>query len=130
MATSRPVASDAASAGRRSTASSTRDQARPRAPERLRRPMSGTRPRLIRSPSDESRAGRTVTEPSIETPTTMIVPVANDEKVGSPVKYMPAIATITVRPETSTERPEVSAAISSASRASCPRSRSSRSRRM
>ena len=40
----------------------------------------------------------------------MIVPVANDMKVALPVTYMPAIAMITVTPETSTARPDVDAA--------------------
>ena len=48
----------------------------------------------------------------IATATTRIVPVANDENVELPVRYMPAIATMTVRPEISTARPEVAAAAS------------------
>ena len=43
---------------------------------------------------------------------------------------MPAMAAITVTPETSTERPEVAAAISSASLGERPAARSSRERRM
>ena len=43
-----------------------------------------------------------------------IVATPNDANVASPVRNMPAIATITVRPEMSTERPEVAAAASSA----------------
>ena len=77
----------------------------------------------------ESSAGRTVTEPTIATATTMIVPVANDVKVELPVKYMPAIATMTVKPEISTARPEVAAAAASAASALRPLARSSRSRR-
>src|SRR3712207_8746008 len=46
-------------------------------------------------------------DPSIATATTSIVPVPNDANVELPVMYMPAIATITVRPETSTARPDV-----------------------
>ena len=42
---------------------------------------------------------------------------------------MPDMATTTVRPETSTERPDVAAAIRSAVAGSLPRTRSSRSRR-
>jgi hypothetical protein len=45
----------------------------------------------------------------------MIVAVANDSNMARPAKYMPAIDTITVRPETSTARPEVDAAIATAS---------------
>ncbi len=46
-----------------------------------------------------------------------------------PVTNIPAIAIITVSPETSTARPEVAAAMSSASRRLRPAARSSRSRR-
>ena len=63
------------------------------------------------------------------TATTMIVPVANEAKVGSPAMYMPAIATITVKPETRIARPEVAAAASSEARSPAPAARSSRSRR-
>ncbi len=48
--------------------------------------------------------------------TTSIVAIAKPMNVLSPVSSMPAIATITVRPEMSTERPEVAAAASSAAR--------------
>ena len=75
---------------------------------------NGTRPFSTRSPSQRQHAGRTVTEPSIATATTMIVPVREADERLEPVKNMPAIATITVRPETSTARPEVAAAASSA----------------
>jgi hypothetical protein len=59
----------------------------------------------------------------------MMLLVANDSNVLSPVKYMPAIAAMTVNPETSTERPDVAAAASSAASASLPAARSSGSRR-
>ena len=49
------------------------------------------------------------------TPTTMIVPMPNEEKIGLPEKNMPAMAAMTVNPEISTARPEVAAAMSSAS---------------
>ena len=49
-------------------------------------------------------------------------------KIAEPVRNTPAIATITVRPEISTDRPEVAAAMSSASTGPAPRARSSRSR--
>ena len=90
--------------------------------------MSGTRIRSTLSPSFESRAGRTVSEPSIATATTRIVATPREAKVASPVRNMPAIATITVSPETSTDRPEVAAAMASASRSLRPAARSSRSR--
>ena len=58
----------------------------------------------------------------------MIVATPNEANVASPVRNMPAIAAITVRPEISTERPEVAAAASSAARSLRPAARSSRSR--
>src|SRR5438067_9196600 len=72
--------------------------------------MNGTRPFSTRSPSQARSAGKTVREPATATATTMIVPVANDVNVDAPPRYIPAIATITVRPETSTARPDVAAA--------------------
>ena len=92
--------------------------------------MNGMRPLSTRSPSFESRAGRTVSEPIIATPTTRIVPVAIEAKPLSPVKYMPAMAAMTVKPETSTARPDVAAAAARAASGSRPALRSSRSRRM
>ena len=55
--------------------------------------------------------------------------MANDSKVGVPAKYIPAMAMITVNPETSTARPEVAAAAASDASWLLPDSRSSRSRR-
>jgi hypothetical protein len=52
----------------------------------------------------------------------------NELNVESPVRNMPAIATITVKPEMSTERPDVAAAASSAACSLRPAARSSRSR--
>ncbi len=89
----------------------------------------GTPPFSTRSPSQDRIAGRTVSDPTSATATTRIVPVANDWKVGVPAKYIPAIAIITVNPETSTARPEVAAAAASAASSLRPASRSSRSRR-
>jgi hypothetical protein len=82
-----------------------------------------------RSPSFDSTAGSTVSEPSTEIATTMIVPVANDMKVALPVMYMPAMAIITVPPETSTARPEVDAAAWREASSERPAARSSRSLR-
>ncbi len=59
--------------------------------------------------------GERVSEPTIANATTIIVAYPKDAKVASPVRNKPAIATITVRPEMSTERPEVAGAASSAS---------------
>jgi hypothetical protein len=78
----------------------------------------------------DSSASSTVKEPSTATATTMIVPVAIDANVLLPARYIPAIAAITVRPETSTDRPEVAAAARRAACSSRPAARSSRSRRM
>jgi hypothetical protein len=71
-----------------------------------------------------------VSEPSIATATTRMVPVANDANSAAPARYMPAMAIITVQPEISTARPEVAAAASSAASGPRPAARSSRSRRM
>ena len=56
----------------RTTTAHTRDG---RAAVRL-RPRNGMRPRSARGPSQESKAGSTVSEPSTATPTTAIVPSA------------------------------------------------------
>ena len=58
-----------------------------------------------------------------------IVAIANEPNVSSPVRNMPAMAIITVRPETSTAWPDVAAANSSASSLERPASRSSILRR-
>ena len=87
------------------------------------------RPFSVRSPSTESTAGSTVSDPSIATATTTIVPVANDVNVAAPAKYIPAIAIMTVTPETSTARPDVAAAASMAASLLRPAARSSRTRR-
>ncbi len=92
------------------------DQIRLSPLERRSRPTNGMRPFSTRSPSFESSAGNTVSDPSIATPTTSIVATPNETNVLSPVKSIPAIATITVKPEMSTDRPEVAAAASSAAR--------------
>ena len=65
---------------------------------RLTRQRSGTRTFSTRSPSQDSIAGSTVSEPIIATATTIIVPIANDMNVLSPEKNIPAIAIITVMP--------------------------------
>ena len=93
------------------------------------RPMNGTRPFSTLSPSFESTAGSTVSEPSTAMPTTRIVPTANDWNTMLPAKNMPAIAIITVRPEMSTAWPDVAAANASASSWERPASRSSIMRR-
>ena len=58
----------------------------------------------------------------------MIVPVANEAKFEIPPRYMPPMATMTVKPEIRTARPEVAAAASMAAFDSRPAARSSRSR--
>ena len=129
-ATSTPAARTAETAGRRRTRSRIADHMRDSLRAARRLPRNGMRPLSTRSPSFESRAGSTVSEPIIATPTTRIVPVAIEAKPLSPVKYMPAMAAITVKPDTSTARPEVAAAAASAASGSRPALRSSRSRRM
>ena len=86
------------------------------------------RPFSTLSPSTDRIAGSTVSEPSIATATTIIVPTANDMNVLSPEKNIPAIAMITVKPEISTARPDVAAATSSDASELRPAARSSRSR--
>ncbi len=88
------------------------------------------RPLSTRSPSSESIAGSTVTEPITASTTTTIVPSAIEANTSMPVTSSPATATITVRPETTIARPTVAADASSAACASRPLRRSSRSRRM
>ena len=116
--------------GRRRTRSRIAPQTRASPSCRLSRPRNGTRTFSTRSPSHESIAGSTVSEPIIATATTIIVPIANDMNVLSPEKNMPAIAIMTVMPEMSTARPDVAAAASSAAVSLRPARRSSRSRRM
>jgi hypothetical protein len=58
----------------------------------------------------------------------MIVPVANEAKFEIPPRYMPAMATMTVKPEITIARPDVAAAASMAALLSRPAARSSRSR--
>ena len=59
----------------------------------------------------------------------MIVPTPKDVKIALPEKNMPAIATMTVKPEISTARPEVVAAMSKATSDERPLSCSSIIRR-
>ena len=126
--TSTPAAAISDTSGRRSTRSRIADQTRD-SPVRRSGFRNGTRPLFTRSPSFERIAGSTVSEPITAIATTMMVPVANDENVAAPPKYMPAIATITVSPEIRTARPDVAAAASRAASSERPRARSSRSRR-
>ena len=55
-----------------------------------------------------------MSEPTSAIATTRIVPTPKPWKTRVPISSMPAIAAITVRPDTSTARPDVAAAISSA----------------
>ena len=68
-------------------------------------------------------------EANSATATTVIVATANEMNVGSPLSSIPAIAVITVTPETRTARPEVAAAAARAASAERPALRSARSRR-
>ena len=58
----------------------------------------------------------------------MIVPTAKDVEALSPVRNWPAMATITVKPDTRIARPDVAEAMPSAVCSSWPAARSSRSR--
>ena len=69
-----------------------------------------------------------MSDPSIATATTRIVPTANADMPWIPARNIPDMATITVSPEMSTERPDVAAAASSAASSLRPAARSSRSR--
>ena len=73
------------------------------------------RPRSSREPSSSRIAGRTVTEPATAQATTAIVPLATALKTLERITNSPAIAIITVVPETRTVRPDVRAVRSSAS---------------
>ena len=114
--------------GRRSTRSTIRDQTPSGRWRRRRRFRNGSRPFSTRSPRAESTAGSTVSDPITDTATTRIVPVASEENVGEPPRYMPPIAIITVKPETRTARPDVAAAASIAAPFTRPAARSSRTR--
>ena len=127
-ATSTPPARTADRRGRRRTRSTIEPQIRPSPSSRRSRLTNGTRSRSTLSPSLESSAGMTVSEPSIAVATTVIVARPNEAKAASPVRNMPAIATMTVSPEMSTERPEVAAAASIAACWPRPAARSSRTR--
>ena len=65
------------------------------------------RPRSTRSPSFESAAGRTVSEPTTAQSTTSIVPNAIEVKILLLAMNIPAIAISTVTPEISTAWPDV-----------------------
>ena len=128
-ATRTPPAATSETTGCRMTPSTTRAQAErpPRRPTI--RCRNGIRPFSTRSPSAERTAGRTVIEANSATPTTVIVATANEMKVELPLSSIPAIAVITVTPETRTARPEVAAAAARAASAERPARRSARSRR-
>ena len=104
----------------------------PRPTKRKPRPMKCAPGMRARTPADlgASSAGSTVSEPMIAVATTRIVARAMPENTPLPARNMPLIAAMTVRPETSTARPEVAAAISIASTRPAPRARSCRSRAM
>ena len=123
-----PPASAAATTGRRNTGVRIAFQNRFSPLSRRSRCRNGILPLSTLSPSRDSRAGSTVSEPSIATPTTIIVAMPKPRYALSPENIIPPIATITVMPEISTERPDVAAAASSAARGLLPSARSSRSR--
>ena len=75
----------------------------PRPMRRLSRQRSGTRGRSTHLPSFASKAGSTVIDPSTAMATTRIAPVASELNVTSPIRYSPAIDTMTARPDTTIE---------------------------
>ncbi len=91
--------------------------AMPRPTARKPRPTMAAPGMRARKPADfgASSAGSTVSEPMTAHSTTRIVPTARPANRLLPLRNMPLMATITVRPDTSTARPEVAAAISIAS---------------
>ena len=105
------------------------DQIPMRATRRLEPGEAGDVAAVDAVPDPESTAGSTVSDPSIATATTTIVPVANEVKTDESARYMPAMAVMTVRPDTSTACPEVAAAASSAASLSRPAASSSFIRR-
>jgi hypothetical protein len=123
--TATPPQATGRAATARASAPHTRDG---RAAARL-RPRNGMRPASAFGPSHDSSAGRTVSEPMTAIPITAIVATAMAWNSAAPPRNSPAIAAITVRPETKIVRPDVRAAIRSASSFDRPRARSSRSRR-
>ena len=128
-ASSAPAATTAEMAGRASTTRSTAVQIRLPPDGRRARPRNGIRPSSTLSPSSDIIAGSTVTDPAIAISTTEMVATAKPANSCMPDRNMPAMATITVSPETRTDRPDVAAAMRSAVCGSRPEARSSRSRR-
>ena len=131
-ATSRPPERTADSSGRLRTRVRMAPHMRDSPPEARRRFVTnGTRPFSVqpRRLSDMISAGSAVSEPSIATATTSMVPTPNEVNTGLPARNSPAMAVMTVKPEMSTARPDVAAAISSACSGERPLPRSSISRR-
>ena len=132
VATSSSAASPADTFGRASTRSSTQLHARERPPPRWRsRPRTGTRPFSVQpfSPSQESIAGRKVSEPMTATATTIIVPTPKEMNTAEPDRSIPAIEMSTMKPDTTIAWPDVAAAAARAASEPLPLSRSSISRR-
>ena len=108
-ASRKPVASTTERTGRRSTRSTSQPHRRDGPCARL-LAMTGTLPHSIRSPRTAMIAGRTVTEPTMATATTSIVPMPSETNTALPVRSIPAMAVMTVSPEIRTARPDVAAA--------------------
>ena len=104
-------------------------QIRPPPDARRAWPRNGIRPSSTLSPSSDISAGSTVTDPATAMSTTEMVATAKPANSCMPDRNIPAMATITVSPEISTDRPEVAAAMRSEACGSRPPARSSRSRR-
>ena len=64
-----------------------------------------------RSPSQDSSAGSTVSEPVTAMPTTTMAPIAMPVNSAYPVRNSPASAVMTVSPDTTIARPDVRAAL-------------------
>ena len=98
IASSSPPASTTETSGRRSTRSTIAPQIRPSPSSRRRRWTNGTRSRSTLSPSLESSAGSTVSDPSIGDGDHDHRGHPEGARSPSPAKSMPAMATITVAP--------------------------------
>jgi hypothetical protein len=127
-AKSAPAESATEIPGRRITGRRIAPHTRDSPVDALMRDRNGMRPLSMLVPRRCIRAGRTESEPTMATATTIIVPIPIDLNVGSPTTIIPATAISTVTPEMRTAWQEVRAVRSSASCGVWPRCRSSRSR--
>ncbi len=122
------VAETRLTSGRFITPPTSADQKRPSEPALLiaRRPITGMRPALTRSPSRLSTAGSSVNAATTETMPTRIAPSARLRRIVSGTRSIPHIASTKAMPLNRTARLAVAPEATMASIFSCPRTRSSR----